>query len=355
MMEHIKRIENIEHITGETNVASLRAGRGSLRGLGRELGRFVVTTMEIPWQVTAQHLGATPEAVIMVENMELDLIERQIAAAPPCDTVLAIGGGQAIDLGKYFSWKRGIRLVTVPTILSVDAFTTPAAGIRQGHRVVYLGEATPDPLVIDYDIIRTAPPELNIAGVGDLLSIHTASFDWELAHRAGRSEYPFSPEAITAARGIVRLLEENVGEIRQCSDAGLWAIVEGCIRLNTICLPAGHFRVEEGSEHYLFYELEERLQRPFTHGFIVGLGIRLMSRLQGNRSAEVTAFMDAVGLRHHPLEMGIARADLVASLLNLRQYVEGRGDLWYTAINESSITPQWVDEALEGLRFAPPH
>jgi hypothetical protein len=27
---------------------------------------------------------------------------------------------------------------------------------------------------------------------------------------------------------------------------------------------------EEGSEHYLFYELEERLQRPFTHGFIVG-------------------------------------------------------------------------------------
>ena len=338
-------------IAGETNVKSLRTGGGCLKGIGKELGRFVVTTMEIPWQVTRDLLGAAPEAVLMVESMEQEIIERQIAEAPACDTVLAIGGGQVVDLGKYFSWKRGIRLVTAPTILSVDAFTTPAAGIRQGHRVVYLGHASPDPLVIDYDVIRTAPPELNIAGVGDLLSIHTASFDWELAKRAGKSEYPFSPADVAAARSIVGMLEQNVAEIRACTDAGLWAIVEGCMRLNTICLPAGHFRVEEGSEHYLFYELEERLQRPFTHGHIVGLGIRLMSRLQGNRPDEATAFMNEVGLKHQPADMGISREDLTASLLNLRNYVESRNDLWYTVINESSIIPEWVVEATGELVF----
>jgi glycerol-1-phosphate dehydrogenase [NAD(P)+] len=338
-------------ITGQTNVRSLRTGGGCLRGLGAELGRFIVTTMEIPWRVTRDLLGASPEAVLMVESMEQETLDRQVASAPPCETVLAIGGGQAVDLGKYFAWKRGIRLVTVPTILSVDAFTTPAAGIRQGHRVVYLGEASPDPLVIDYDVIRTAPPELNIAGVGDLLSIHTASFDWEFAHRAGRSEYPFSREEIVAARQIISLLERNVEEIRRCTDAGLWAIVEGCLRLNTICLPAGHFRVEEGSEHYLFYELEERLQRPFTHGHIVGLGIRLMSRLQGNHHEWATHFMNEIGLLHQPADLAIAREDLTASLLHLRAYVEGRNDLWYTAINESSITPQWVEEAIADLRF----
>jgi glycerol dehydrogenase-like iron-containing ADH family enzyme len=67
--------------------------------------------------------------------------------------------------------------------------------------------------------------------------------------------------------------------------------IAGCMRLNTICLPAGHFHVEEGSEHYLFYELEERLQRLFTHSQIVGLGIYLMSRLQGNNAGELTASM----------------------------------------------------------------
>lgn len=343
---------SIDEISGRTNVRSLRTGGGCLRGIGTELGRFVVTTMDLPWRVTRDLLGASPEAVLMVESMEQAVLDRQIAAAPPCETVVAIGGGQAVDFGKYFAWRRGIRLVTVPTILSVDAFTTPAAGLRQGHRVVYLGEASPDPLVIDYDVIRTAPPDLNIAGVGDLLSIHTASFDWEFAHRAGRSEYPFSHEEIDAAREIVSLLERNVDEIRQCTDTGLWAIVEGCIRLNTICLPAGHFRVEEGSEHYLFYELEERLQRPFTHGHIVGLGIRLMSRLQGNRHQWVTHFMNQVGLRHQPADLAISREDLTASLLHLRRYVESRPDLWYTVINESSITPEWVEEAIADLQFS---
>lgn len=339
-------------IEGQTNVLSLRTGGGCLNDLGKELGRFVVTTMDIPWSITKDRLGATPEAVLMVETMEQEVVERQIEAAPACDTVLAIGGGQAVDLGKYFAWKRGIRLVTAPTILSVDAFTTPAAGLRQGHRVVYLGHASPDPLVIDYDVIRTAPPELNIAGVGDLFSIHTASFDWELAEQAGKSEYPFSAADISRARGIVDLLRRHTSDIRACNDAGLWAIVEGCMRLNTICLPAGHFRVEEGSEHYLFYELEERLQRPFTHGHIVGLGIYLMTRLQGNQVEEMTALMNEIGLLYQPHVMGITRTDLTASLLNLRTYVESRTDLWHTVINQRPITAEWVEQAITGLEFA---
>ncbi len=338
-------------IEGQTNVGSQRFGAGALEGLGRELGRFVVTTMEVPWRLAAPRLGARPAAVLHVESMEVEVLDRQVAGAPVCDTVVAIGGGQAIDLGKYLAWKRGVRLVTVPTILSVDAFVTPAAGIRRGRRVEYVGQTSPDPLVIDYNLIRTAPAELNIAGVGDLVSIHTACRDWELAARAGRSEYVYDPGAVAAARGILSDTMAVAGEIRACSDAGLRAIVEGYMRVNTLCLPAGHYRVEEGSEHYLFYELEERLGRPFLHGWIVGLGVRLLSRLQENRHEEVVAFMDEVGLRHQPSDLGIRREDLEASLLNLRAYVEGRRDLWYTVIQERAIEASWVGEALDQLRF----
>ena len=289
--------------------------------------------------------------MLLVENMEIETLERQIAAAPECDTVLAIGGGQAIDLGKYLAWKRGLRLVSAPTILSVDAFVTPAAGIRRGHRVEYVGQTSPDPLVIDYDLIRTAPPELNIAGVGDLLSIHTACFDWELAARANRSEFPFRAEDVAAARAILADTMAKADAIRACSDEGLRAIVEGYMRVNTLCLPAGHYRVEEGSEHYLFYELEERLKRPFIHGWIVGLGVHLLSRLQENRHAETVEFMDRVGLRYQPADMEIRREDLVAALGNVQRYVEGRRDLWYTVINERPIRPAWIAEALETLKF----
>lgn len=338
-------------IEGQTNVRSARFGAGAMDGLGKELGRFIVTTMDLPWRLAEPRLGAKPIAVLHVENMEIGTLERQVAAAPACDTVLAIGGGQAIDLGKYLAWKRGLRLVTAPTILSVDAFVTPAAGIRRGHRVEYVGQTSPDPLVIDYDLIRTAPAELNIAGVGDLLSIHTACFDWELAERAGRSDFPFRAADVAKARGILSDTMAKAAAIRACSDEGLRAIVEGYMWVNTICLPAGHYRVEEGSEHYLFYELEERLQRPFMHGWIVGLGVHLLSRLQENRHAEVVAFMDAVGLRYQAADLGIRREDLTASLLNLRRYVEARRDLWYSVINERVISPAWVGTALATLRF----
>jgi len=338
-------------IEGNTNVRSQRFGAGSVDGLGNELGRFVVTTMEIPWRVTKDRLGGSPAAVITVESMELDVIERQITAAPDCDTVVGIGGGQAIDLAKYLAWKRGIRLVSIPTVLSVDAFVTPAAGVRRKHQVEYLGNSSPDPLVIDFDLLRTAPADLNVAGVGDLLSIHTATFDWVLAEQRGKSEYAFSQQDVDAARSILNDVMAMASDIRDCTDAGLQAIVHGYMRINTICLPAGHYRVEEGSEHYLFYELEERLQRPFIHGHIVGLGIYLLSRLQQNEPERVTAFMDEVGLKYHPADMAIHREELAASLAALREFVRQRPQLWYTVINERVTSTRWIDAALAGLHF----
>ena len=338
-------------IQGETNVTSTRFGRGAADGLGREAGRFIVTTMEIPWNITRERLGGTPEKVVFCDSMELDHIERQLAELPDCDTVIAIGGGQAIDLGKFFSWKKGLRLITVPTILSVDAFVTPAAAIRKNHQVEYVGTSSPDPLVIDYDLLRSAPNELNIAGVGDLLSNHTACRDWEIAELAGRSEYPFRPESIVIGREILQDVIDRTSDIAACTDEGLQAIVNGYMRMNTVCLPNGHYRIEEGSEHYLFYELEERLQRPFIHGYIVGLGVYCLSRLQENKVDEITDFMNRVGLIYHPASMQIRREDLVASLVNLRSFVESRPNLWYTVINERAIDQKWIDATLAGLRF----
>ena len=338
-------------INGDTNVLSLRTGTDCCRNLGNEIGRFCVMTMDIPWKVTHALLGGTPEKVTFVETKEEDWLESVCASLPVCDTVVGVGGGMAIDAAKYVSWKKGIRLVSIPTILSVDAFTTPAAGIRRNHEVAYVGHASPDPLVIDFGIIRTAPRELNIAGIGDLLSMHTASFDWAYAQSKGRSEYPFSQKAVEDAGRILDMLYGCLGDIRENTDKGLMAIVEGYIDLNRICLPAGHFRVEEGSEHYLFYELEERLKRPFVHGYIVGLGINLMSRLQGNRPDFITSVMKEVALPYDPAVMDIPRDDLIDSLLNLRAYVGSRPKLWYTVINDSSITREWAEDAVKDLVF----
>lgn len=337
-------------ILGQTNITSGRYGSGSVDGLGRELGRFVVATMEIPWNLVRDRLGAAPAAVLMTESMEETWFDAQVAAAPPCDTVLAVGGGQAIDFGKYLAWKRGCRLVTVPTVISVNAFATPKAAVRRQHRVDYVGHASPDPLVIDYDLIRTAPASLNIAGVGDILSIHTATFDWETAARAGCDTHSFSADDVAGARRIVQTIEDNVAEIRANTDLGLQTLIDAYLRINTICLPADHYRTEEGSEHFVFYELEERLGRSFIHGHIVGLGVYLMSRLQENAHGQMVDLMNRLDLHYHPANLDLDRQTMSDSLANLRQFCERRG-LWYSAVNERPIDRSWIRDALAGLRF----
>lgn len=339
------------HKKANTNVIDLRTGQDACKGLGKEVGKFCVMTMEVPWSVTKEKLGGTPEAVIFIDTMEERWLDEMCDKLPDCDAVVGVGGGMAIDAAKYVSWKKSWRLVSIPTILSVDAFTTPAAGIRRNHEVAYVGHASPDPLVIDFGVIRTAPVELNIAGIGDLLSMHTASFDWTYANSKGKSEFPYSIDQIEKAQNILQMLYGVLGDIRDNTDKGLMAIVEGYIDLNTICLPAGHFRVEEGSEHYLFYELEERLKRPFVHGYIVGLGIYVMSQLQGNQFEFIKNVMDEVKLPYHPKILDIKREDLLMSILNVRKYVESRPKLWYTVINDSSVTRDWAENAIKELQF----
>ena len=341
----------MQYFSLSTNVNELRIGNNSSKNIGKEIGKFVVSTMEIPWGIIKNELGKSPEKLINVTSVELSWIEKQIEDLPDFDTIVGIGGGMAIDVAKYISWKLNKRLVSIPTILSVDAFTTPAAGVRNNHDVEYLGAATPNPLIIDYNILRTAPKELNIAGVGDLFSIHTASFDWSYANSKEKSEYPFSDKAIEGGEKILEFIYDNIGSIRENNNNGLRAIVEAYISLNTICLPLDHFRIEEGSEHYLFYELEERLKRPFIHGNIIGLGIYLLSRLQNNDPKFITQMMNDSGLVYHPNSMNIEKKDLVDSLLNLKKFVESKDKLWFTVIDDSDINIEWINENISGLKF----
>jgi glycerol-1-phosphate dehydrogenase [NAD(P)+] len=345
-------LHRVGHIfsTGQTNITSHLCGSGTVDGQGKDWGRFIVTTMEIPWQLVGPRLGARPIAVIMTESMEETWFENQVAQAPECDTVVAVGGGQAIDFGKYLAWRLGVRLVTIPTVISVNAFATPKAAVRRQHQVDYVGDTSPNPLIIDYDLIRTAPSQLNIAGVGDILSIHTATFDWETAHRAGRDTHGFSAADVQKARDILKSIENNVDAIRSNTDIGLQTLIDAYLRINSICLPVDHFRTEEGSEHFVFYELEERLGRNFIHGHIVGLGIYLMSRLQDNDAARITDLMDRLDLHYNPVHLQLDRTTLADSLANLQSYCHQRG-LWYSAAHEREASRAWIDDALNGLCF----
>ena len=101
------------------------------------------------------------------------------------EVVYAVGGGLVADAGKYMAFRLGLPLVVLPTALSVDAFFTASAGIREQGMVKYIEASSPDQVVIDFDIITAAPPQIRAAGITDVLSILTGSWDWQFAHKKG--------------------------------------------------------------------------------------------------------------------------------------------------------------------------
>ena len=47
----------MQYFSLNTNVKQLRIGRGVSKGIGKELGKYVVATMEIPWNIIKNDMG----------------------------------------------------------------------------------------------------------------------------------------------------------------------------------------------------------------------------------------------------------------------------------------------------------
>lgn len=328
-------------------------GDGSAGNLGRQFDSYAAISMEVPWALTRERLGRPPREIHLIESLEFNAVESLAKSLAPVEAVVGIGGGQAMDAAKYVAWKRGLKLALIPTIVSTDAFATPAAGLRRNGKVEYLGEAKVDRLVIDYGLIRTAPKALNISGAGDILSCHTACFDWKLAWERGQEPLGYDETAARRSLALVDRIDRHSDAIRDVLDEGLRALVDCEIEIVEICIGAGgpgHFRSEEGSEHFFFYNVEHRTGRPFIHGWIVGLGIFLMSRLQENRAEFITDLMDRIDLPYRPRDLKLTRQDATEALLTLR--AQTRADRrWWSIIEAREIGAEFVEAALKELRW----
>ena len=95
------------------------------------------------------------------------------AANVSADSVIALGGGSVIDCAKGVNIARGGLLIVVPTIASTDAPTSRAIVLYDDqHRIsgVERMRRNPDAVVVDTEVIASAPLRFFAAGMGDALS-----------------------------------------------------------------------------------------------------------------------------------------------------------------------------------------
>jgi glycerol-1-phosphate dehydrogenase [NAD(P)+] len=296
-------------------------GSGANKGFAH-IWPVALVTGEPAWEAVADRLRLP--VVWRAEPREATLDHWEALSADlQGEVVYAVGGGLAADMGKYVAARSGLPLICVPTALSVDAFLTWASGVRQGGCVVYVETKPPDRLVIDWAVLRVAPPSIRAAAICDVLAIATGSWDWRFAEAKGRNppEMAYVPWVDRAAAAILQGALD-CAEAAGCGDQdGLKGLLDCLVMEVQLCNQIGHSRPEEGSEHYFAYAVENEMGKGLPHGDLVGPGILVMAERQGQ---EVVPLRRALEACHIPLE-SIPKGVVESTLRALPEYAQRHG------------------------------
>ena len=321
------------------------------RNLVSELTNFVprpylVVTMDDLWpRFAAQLEGPAMAGVHHVRTLDVAELAAIVDELPACASVIGLGGGQAVDVAKFVTWRRGLPLFQVPTAMTVNAPFGQRAGLRQDGIVRYLGWAVPQAVYVDFDVIASAPVGLNRAGVGDILCYRTAELDWRLTRDLGKEEpaWPYDDHLVEAAQVRFQSVMGALDAIHDVNDDGIRTLMEAHRwGGNTFHAAGWNPRHIEGVEHFFFYNLEKRTGRHFIHGQPVGLGIVLGSVLHDHGADEMVAALRRVGVDIRPESMGVTWDDAEGAMRSLGVFVRDAG-LWHSIADERPIDAAIVD------------
>jgi glycerol-1-phosphate dehydrogenase [NAD(P)+] len=97
------------------------------------------------------------------------------------DLYLAVGSGTINDLTKALAHQRQRPYAVVATAASMNGYTSWIAALLDRGIKATIAATPPVAVLADPDILRTAPHELTLAGLGDLVSKPFCGVDWLLS------------------------------------------------------------------------------------------------------------------------------------------------------------------------------
>ena len=235
----------------------------------------------------------------------------------------------------------------IPTITSVDAGFTDAIGVRSDGRVRYVGTIVPEEVVLDIDLIRSAPVRLNRAGIGDVLSCHTGLHDWRAAVGAGEG-IAWNDAAADLGLTLLAELDSMIVDIHGGTPEGIRWLADCYRRIGAACAALGHSRFEEGSEHFWAYAYEHATGVHHVHGELISFAVVAIAHVQENDPEFAHGLVSRAGVRAHPDDLGISRAEFVDNLVGLRAYSHHEG----LDVGVADLTDITVDTANRAFDFA---
>jgi len=307
-----------------------------------------IVTMEDLWDIFKLKFKNISN-IYFISSLEETNLEKEINKFKDYDTIIGLGGGQAIDIAKYFSWKCNLKLFQFPTSLSVDAVFGHRSGIRRNNIVNYIGWSKPECVFIDYEVIMDAPLIFNHSGIGDVLCFYTGVLDWQYAKEINKCEtkWTYNSELAMKSLSYVDNLLKQSHHIKSLDQKGIDTIIQAHQWGGNSYFSSGwNPRHIEGIEHFFFYNLELITKKKYIHGQPVCLGFILGCLLHNKYEDRFSNFFKDLQFDVRPKSMNISWDEVDTCLKSLSDFVI-KNNLWYGIANDFSYSKNILDKLIK--------
>lgn len=243
----------------------------------------------------------------VLEELNVEALSVLAYNMPNYDVIISMGGGKAIDTGKYMSFLKGTPFISIPTSISNDGFASSGASLLVGGKRKSVAAKMPYGVIADLSILSTAPVHFYYSGIGDVVSKITATYDWQYEEQHGIAEVDHFA-LLTAKKSVNSVVRLSFQYIQD----GLFIkeVVDSLIMSGISMEVAGNSAPASGSEHLISHAMDALVPGQFLHGIQVGLATYIMAMVQDYRVNRVRTFLTDTGFFDHCKTLNIPRAAL---------------------------------------------
>jgi glycerol-1-phosphate dehydrogenase [NAD(P)+] len=240
-----------------------------------------------------------------------DIIKMTFAIPNKTRAVIAIGGGKVIDAGKYAAFLKKLPFISVPTSSSSDGFSSASASLIVDGRRNSVPARLAYGIIVDTEVIRTAPEKFIYSGIGDMVSKITAIYDWVYESELGYSQLNDFAVMIAkkAVNSFVRTPYQSIKD-----EIFLKELLDSLSMSGIANEIAGSSAPTSGSEHLISHALDKMLETPQLHGIQVGIATYIMAVVQNHRYVRINTVFNETGFWNYVETLGMKKEDFIKAI-----------------------------------------